>query len=712
MPNTIIPIPLTGGVNLLDHPRRIADNEVVTAQNIVPVVPGVFRKRPAMSIAKSDFAFAGGTGAPINMIMSPFLGAVMGAMVLEDPGAFRFGLRALVAGADATTIGTFGNLYKPALIAWNNNIYCFPGYNGNATGYVIPSTSTGFDTSTFAFSGAGNVALRPRVVALYRGRFVYADFGPGHESSVVFADASEPDVIGDDALAANGRWFGVNRGDGDRVVAMVEIMQTVVGSAAESALLILKEHSAWLLTGEPEETDIAIDIFDSMKVSRISTDAGCSSAETVVNTPYGIFWAGHEDVWFFAQGQLPIRVGTKIRPALGYTPAPDRYRWHAAYLNGFYRLAVFSQGANTAAHNETTTGYNKPAPCDNQWWLDLRNGAPQDFRQAQWWGPQIYTGETTSGTPDPNLVIESGTYSMAPERRPGQPPALYTMGIEDSEYMYQIDGSNSIFDQDRLACPILFELLTKEYDLGEPMVGKLFQGAELDVRTNFETSIRWKYILNGGAVVSDEYSELCEIPAGFIVGVDQLGVTNLAQTSAAKLLSPGDLVRPVGQTVQLKLYDVMDEPTVTIEAGVSDSITVTCGDGAFEDYVATATLTPGTYTLSNFITYVASQLLAALNLAGAGVFTFTGSQTAAGYTQFTIGNGAWADPVFAFDTLNGSSDDSSVVVLGYLGVPHGTYLLGVPSGATTSLPNLDFGLASLEFSGFNLKLRLIPRRPA
>ena len=86
-------------------------------------------------------------------------------------------------------------------------------------------------------------------------------------------------------------------------------------------------------------------------------------------------------MWLFPQGQgIPFRVGSYIRAVLKETPAAQRYLWHAAYHDGFYRLAVISPGQ----------GPNDNSPCGEQWWLDLRDGPPRPHEEARWYGPMIY----------------------------------------------------------------------------------------------------------------------------------------------------------------------------------------------------------------------------------------------------------------------------------------------------------------------------------
>lgn len=438
-------IPGLGGVNLLRDPREIRDDELVLAQNVVPVKPGRLGTRPAIGKLAEVSTLA---GAPIAGAFPNFLSDIGFVYVVNDGGEFVFSTSQLGSSAFSnTTFARSENSYsqKPVVFAWNGKIYCFTGTKITPTSSTAqtgigiffstgtpPSSVASFKSgNTFAASlvlaGTGNEGIYPRVVAPYRSRLVYANFGPGFENYIVFSDDFKPDTVGNSVLAANGRnmILGGAR-DGDRIVAMVEVMLTSTGSPNESALLVLKEYSAYFITGQPNQTGGSGDPFGTMEVKRVSFDCGCSSAESVASTPYGTFWAGWDDVWFFAAGSVPVRVGSKIRPRLLETPAAQRYLWHGAYFDGFYRLAVFTPGQEP--HDADFAGI--PMPCGEQWWLDLRDGPPKGdsggaeaHEDAKWWGPQIHLMTDLSG-----VVRYTGSRNFIVDTRPGSNKELY--GLE------------------------------------------------------------------------------------------------------------------------------------------------------------------------------------------------------------------------------------------------------------------------------------------
>lgn len=572
MPN-YLDIPCVGGVNLLDHPRRIRDDELVRAKNLVPYEKGMLKKRPAWDMLDVR-QILDGPYVPINAVAFPtyawdYVAAYKGFAtdISSDPMtasgivAYKRGVHSASGACQAYLTTAYAPDAAPALIPFGNNVYCFPGYPHPSAGFIISAAST---ASTLEFAGTNN-SFSPLVACVYRNRFVYANFGPGYESHICFADPFSQATIGNDVRASNGRSFRVGNADGDRIVALVEITQSDIGAPSESALLVLKEYSAYIITGEPNKTTDVGDMFTSMVVNRIAYDCGCSSPQTVARTPYGTLWAGHDDVWFFARGSLPVRIGSKIRPILQGSPAAGRYRWHAAYFNGFYRLALHTPGASDTTTDGSGVG--------EQWWLDLRDGPPQSHVDAKWWGPQIFNVPWYG-------AARAGTSCMFVDARPNKAPEL--LGLE---FLFATDGlgtyfqthavmqydiqttrdANSLWDystgitaasagreraHDESDTDIAFELITKEYDFGARLVEKGFLGLRTDYWTAISDYLRAEVLVNGGAS-SDTSSALCE-QTGFLLDVDSLD-GRLARTFQEAVLYPS--TRVCGKTFQFRLYD-------------------------------------------------------------------------------------------------------------------------------------------------------------
>jgi hypothetical protein len=262
---------------------------------------------------------------------------------------------------------------------------------------------------------------------MYVDRFVFGDCGPGYESYIGFADRGlEPDSngvlapIGDNFLALDGRRVQIGTNLEDRVTALVPVMLSAAGDPSKTGLFVLKEYFASLVTGEPNQTTDSGDVAGSISIADIQFKCGCVGMQTVAYTPYGVIWAGPDDVWLFEGGNVPRRLGTKIRSILQQSPPNLRYRWHAAYFNGFYRLAVFSEGQ----------GPSDDSPCGEQWWLDMRHGPPQDSDSAAWFGPMTYKVPKSSITSPTMLMTDTtvtGTWTMAVDERSDTEQALVGM---------------------------------------------------------------------------------------------------------------------------------------------------------------------------------------------------------------------------------------------------------------------------------------------
>jgi hypothetical protein len=529
------------GVNLLKHPSALGDDELVESRNLFPTNAGRLAKRPT---AKKGEAPDSGGGPAFQAIINPFDGSR--AAYFNGGGVHLSGTNDLVfSGADYLFAGTMPN--EVSFLAWRNKIYCFPGYTQAVSGLIgqpkVPPVATYPFTSSewvnFAFNGTGNAAVCPSLATIYKRRFVFANFGPGYENYILFSDPDDPQTIGNDALAANGRSFRVAPDDGDYIVAVLEITQTSVGSPAQSALLVLRRNSAFIVNGEPNLTTDTGDMLASLNVSRINIDIGCAAKETIVRTEHGTFWASDTDVWCFESGQLPRKVGTKISPLFKNTPAQYRYQWHAGYINGVYRLAIGSDGQSFSPRSGTGGSSH---PMGEQWWLDVRDGAPQDAESARWYGPQVYKL--------PNIyTADDGTYCMAVETRPANGKHLYIIWADPSRAQFFLVDEDTSYDAGQA---IESSLISKEYDFGDPGYTKNFQRSEVVLSADKRTNLKVTAILDRKIVqeIQKQYD-----PAGFVLGTDRL------DAAAAMNISPQGLsffppVRVPCRVMQILTEDV------------------------------------------------------------------------------------------------------------------------------------------------------------
>lgn len=700
----VFPISLTGGVNRLVDSSQIQDNEWVSAQNLVPDTAQLVKKRPAGDRAVSILFSTNGLLLPLAGVIPPF------ESLAESVFVYRNIAQNVLAQIYVTDAGgnTLANSYfdpnpaagtgvqiggRPRLLSFNKKVYVFPGYPFQYAGKVVQQTASaasGVEIANFQLSGTNN-DFPVSGACLYRGRFVYWGFGPGYENHILFADPYAPQTVGDNALAANGRALQVGALDGDKIVACVEITLTAVGSPAQSALLVLKRYSAYLISGEPNlttDSDVTYTgIFGDLVVNRISFNCGCASADTIVTTPYGTVWASDDDVWLFAQGHVPVRIGSKIRPVLAQTPPGLRYLWTAAYYNGFYRLAVGSAGQ--AMSDDSALG--------EQWWLDLRDGAPERWQAAGWWGPQVYNIFRDNG-----VTAAAGTRVFVQETRPGRDNKLYSIEVFSdgnalSTYdiiLFAYDSANAARDclntrnaalMQHTGTEILMDAKSKEFDFGDPMINKLYQGAELNVWNNETHQLAIDVLVDGGRQTDTNYESVNQ--SSFIAGVGAANTDTLTDEYKSLTVRPSATTRRAGKSLQFRIY----ERAGYVVSSDNDQFKFTHNSVTY-----TATLTQGYYaTLSVFLDHLVARMLAASGI------TFTYS-LATLLVAITAASGTWA-PLFGSDTETKKVGS----MLGY--ATQSTPSAGATKTAEDSVPTTR--VADWAFGGLAVKIHAVSRRP-
>lgn len=573
---TYQPVPISGanGVNLIDDPTELPTGEVISCKNHYPAKKGKLSKRPGLSrpIRLCTVPF----GIPSNAIMSPLLRSVADLVVAERNLTDKIVYLDGVALNGSTLLSfplPFDHMRLP-LMVWAGKIYALPGPYADWRASVAVPTSSGpsrypyyvYDLSTevagsvsgLAFTGTGNENVFPTLGVPYKQRLVLMNFGNGFENTILFTNNYSAIIIGNDVLALNGRAINlVAVPDGDEIVAGAEMMLTGVGSPSEAAFLVLRRNgNPFLLTGEPEQLDgsLAPTGTSTLDSKRISLDTGCAGQPTVARTPYGIVWAGPDDVWIFRAGALPVNVGLKIRPALKQTPASLQYRWTGVYHDGFYRLAVWGEGQPM---DQTD------APGD-QWWLDLRDGPPQSWKDAKWYGPQQFLGGASAG-----IAPRPQTWGLLTEKRTGKDSKLYyidrveTAAATFSGVVGEYGSTNGrdmtameayIADKDYVDPEIVAEIVTKEYDVA-PGYEKGTDGVRFTVRPDNDLGLELDIVTDAGDQSQTVDKQIN--PGQFRANIDVLDTglaTNTKPISVSMYAEAGN--RPVGQTFQYRIRDV------------------------------------------------------------------------------------------------------------------------------------------------------------
>lgn len=722
-------VPMSGGVNLLSDPRTIRDDELVKAGNLVPVRPGVLQTRPA--IESLPFSIVGSmsrtTAFPLSALFGPWADSPMFVLhYTAGTGAINakvslsaYTLDGQVA-IDTQTLMSFtpSNVgVRPWITPYQGALYFLTGeHTAPVPAFTIQRGQIA--AQQFAFAGTGNADMRPRVAVAYRNRVVWANFGPGYENTLVFSDNFAPSVIGNDALASNGRNVSlVAAADGDEIIGLAPIMLTDTGTPVESGLLVLRRYSSFLITGEPDQTSGGT---PTIAVNRMSIAAGCASPWTIKSTPYGVFWAGQDEVWHYHSGQNPRQVGTKIQPALMRTPRSLGYKLSASYFGGFYRLALFG---------ETQVAPTYADGPQDQWWLDLRNGPPNTIDEARWWGPQTFTYPNSVST-------TTGGYNiMLRDDRPGGEARLYGFEIGTAQFSgitgttqgiivrYDVDapvdtswplnptGSISTqtipFAADATIKP---DLITKEFDLGDPMLQKIYDGMEANVWASQSGRLLAQGILDGGASYAE--TNLDVTAAGYAAGEGAVGVLGVAMPRAPQAIAAYDTTRPIGTTVQLRLQG---QAGFTVDA-TNDEFAFESNNAFGDDpSPAVAQLTRGFYaTYADFMT----MLVAAMNVEATGDVqylhnangTFSLGRDSGGDCQFTV--------MFATPTATSTATATQIaktsrigVLLGFNTDVNATVSGTSPVYVTGAMAVWNYTAPIWELNGLGLRLEAIPRRP-
>ncbi|MHB1098585.1 MAG: hypothetical protein ACYCZR_03440 [Burkholderiales bacterium] len=336
-------------------------------------------------------------------------------------------------------VGVLGEAGRaPSLFVFNGVTYAFGGTNNGMN--VAPGQDPNIPAINFAYRpndfGSGNTDFRPQGACVVRDRVVYFS-GP----NLYFSDRNEPLTVGytgtldaegniepSTANPVTGTNFSARDtrgiflgGEGlEDITAVAEVNTSADGSPIQSVVMAFTGTHAYMLLGEPlETTDTGRDgtgPLGSLQINRLNVQAGCVSQATITRTPYGTLWAGRDDVWFMPFGSLPIRVGTSIRPYLLDQPEGLRWKLHAEYDGGFYKLAMFAPGQGPTIND----------PCGMHLWLDLRNGGPQSDKQAQWFGPQLFV-QTDSPTVSGGSGGPAGTWCMARNTKAEGDGRLYAL---------------------------------------------------------------------------------------------------------------------------------------------------------------------------------------------------------------------------------------------------------------------------------------------
>jgi hypothetical protein len=310
----------------------------------------------------------------------------------------------------------------------------------------------------------------------------------------------------------------------------------------EAPLVITTLTSTWLFYG---------DILDDPAAAffQVSRTVGCIERNTMVETPWGLFFVGLQSVYMIPLGGgAPIDVGWPIRPAILGIPPSARARCTALYHKGFYKLAVVPAGGTAATL---------------QFWLDLRQGISQI---PSWWGPspRIAVTAWTTGQQD---AAEADRGFAALDASVVVVGSNWDAGAWDTAlWDGTLTGVIELIHQEGSASElgggirIVSTLQTGDLDDGKPFERKLFTRVRVTVFPSAETSLQVAVSTDEGVMSG---WDAMSIP--FTAGSDwDVGAWDSANWLQAVLISEGESVapdeRPRGRTGSVQLTHTEPSP--------------------------------------------------------------------------------------------------------------------------------------------------------
>ena len=335
--------------------------------------PEVVVSRPGVGVPATSFA---GFTAPTFVSVVAVIGTVAYGMVstARNPGhdePFAFDLvggvfitiSGVTAGNTPTSPATTGAWTPPTMAVVSTNILItHPGFNGtgsNFFGVIDISTPSApvWSSSNLATNPLPGV---PTSVANYNNRAFFAFANVDY-----FSDVLVP-------LTRTNATQSVTLGDTTPITAQSGLPIQTTSAGVTGALVVFKGDSIWQITGDPATNNLALNY--------ITLTTGCIAPRSVVQGPFGIFFAGVDAPYILNF------LGT-LSP-LSHTPGNDGVAdVQVPFQNVITpsRIAASFSGNIFRACLETTI---QGAQQTNDYWYDIR--------RKRWNGPHTFTYDAIS----------------------------------------------------------------------------------------------------------------------------------------------------------------------------------------------------------------------------------------------------------------------------------------------------------------------------
>lgn len=288
-------------------------------------------------------------------------------------------------------------------------------------------------------------------------------------------------------------------------------------------LAILTQERAHLLYG---------DILDDPNafIVEISSEAGCASRRTVVQTPIGLLYAGWRSVYLIPPGGGGVvDIGWPIEPEIRAVGSGIRSEMFATYHKGFYKLTIPSAGATTA---------------DIEWWLDLRRGIGS---VPSWWGPMRLQVGWTAGCIGTRDTAENDRRFVAIAPFLGTPVVVVVTTDKPNVYNEAdpLAGTLSSAIRSRIRTPALAS--------DNPFLRKIYTRFRATGRAATDTSLAVQPIIDGGLTPTQDPMTF----SGTAGATWNSGIWDSASWGAEDTFSEGESIcegdRPRGRYIELAL---------------------------------------------------------------------------------------------------------------------------------------------------------------
>ncbi|RQQ54303.1 hypothetical protein [Burkholderia stagnalis] len=330
--------------------------------------PEIVVARPGVGAAATTF---GGFNTPTFVSVFIVIGTVAYGMVssartagFDEPFAYNLLTNTFIAISGVTSgnvpasPATSGPWTPPTMAVVSTKILItHPGFSGSGSNFFGVIDITNPSTPAWSSSNLTTTPLTgvPSSVANFNNR---AYFAVGN--TLQFSDPLTP-LIRTNASQA------VTIGDTTAVTAQSGLPIQTTSGGVIGALVVFKQSQVWQVTGDPSTNNLALNY--------ISLTTGCIAPRSVVQGPFGIFFAGIDAPYIlnFLGTLVPLssRPGTDFPADLQvpFQNTTQASRISASFAGNVYRVCV-----PTLIQGQAQT---------NDYWYDIR--------RKRWTGPHTFT---------------------------------------------------------------------------------------------------------------------------------------------------------------------------------------------------------------------------------------------------------------------------------------------------------------------------------